>query len=100
MKTFKKYIMKFGRKVRDIIKKEFNSELVHNEKYLKINAKEGSQCFCTPVILTDSVYRKDKSYYPQVFLEKYDFNHNREITLLKNILMILMILKILMQKLK
>ena len=37
----------------------------HNDKILK----EGSQCICLSVILTDSVYRKDKNSYPQVFLE-------------------------------
>ena len=26
-----------------------------------------------PVILIDSVYRKDENYYPKVFLEKYRF---------------------------
>ena len=31
--------------------------------------KEGSQCICLSVILIDSVYRKDKHYYPKVFLE-------------------------------
>ena len=40
----------------------------------KINAKEGSQCICISVILIDSVYRKDKSYYPQVFLEKCKYD--------------------------
>ena len=32
--------------------------------------KEGSQCICLSVILTDLFYEKDKNYYPQVFLEK------------------------------
>ena len=27
------------------------------------------QCFYAPVILIDSIYRKDKNYYPQAFLE-------------------------------
>ena len=31
---------------------------------------KGSQCICLSVILTDSVYRKDKYNYPQVFLEE------------------------------
>ena len=47
------------------------SELVHNKKYLKakiksdkgkINTKECSQCIYIPVILIDSVYRKDKRW--------------------------------------
>ena len=32
--------------------------------------KEGSKCICLSVILVDSVYKKDKNYYPQVFLEE------------------------------
>ena len=32
--------------------------------------KEGSQCICLSVVLTDSVYKEDKNYYPQVFLEE------------------------------
>ena len=68
-----------------IIKKEF--EPVYNEKYLKtkiesyngkINTifhnnkipKEGSQSICLLVTLIDSVYRKDKYYYPQVLLDE------------------------------
>ena len=79
--------MKFGKKVRNIIEKEFDSKPVYNEKYLnpktksyngKINTtfhnkkipKEGYQCICLSVILIDSVYREDKSYNPQVFLEE------------------------------
>ena len=27
------------------------------------------QCFHAPVILNDSIYRKNESYYPKVFLE-------------------------------
>ena len=38
----------------------------HNNKI----PKEGSQCICLSVILIDSVYRKHKDYYPQVFLEE------------------------------
>ena len=45
--------MKFGKKVRNIIKKEFKSELIYSKKYLKaekksykekINTKECSKC--------------------------------------------------------
>ena len=52
---------------------------MHNKTYLKINIKEDSQCICKSVILIDSVYRKDKNCYPQVFLE-YNFNDNIEIS--------------------
>ena len=30
----------------------------------------GLHCLYAPVILIDSVYRKDENYYPKVFLEK------------------------------
>ena len=75
-KLFKKY-NKIWEKVSNIIRKEFDSKPVYNEKYLKskiksyngkINTnfhnnklpKEGSQCICLSVMLVDSVYRKDK----------------------------------------
>ena len=75
------------KKVSNIIKKEFDSKPVYNEKYIKTKIKscneklntnfhnneipkEGSQCICLSVILIDSVYKKDKNYYPQVFLEE------------------------------
>ena len=32
--------------------------------------KECSQCICLSVILTDSVHRKDKDFYPQLILEE------------------------------
>ena len=74
-------------KVKNSIKKEFDSEPVFNEKYLKakikayngkINTnfhnnkmpKEGSQFICLSVILIDSIFRTGKNYYPQVFLEE------------------------------
>ena len=69
------------------LKKEFNSEPVYNEKYLKteknsyngkINTnfsnnkipKEDSQYIYLSVILIDSVSRTGKNYYLQVFLEE------------------------------
>ena len=71
----------------NITKKEFDSNSVYNKNYLKTKTKsgsgkintnfhnnkilkEGSQCICLSVILIDSVYIKDKIYYPQAFLEK------------------------------
>ena len=74
-------------KVKNTLKKEFNSEPVYNQKYLKaktescngkINTnfhdnkipKEGSQFICLTVILIHSVFRTDKIYYSQVFLEE------------------------------
>ena len=73
--------------VKNSPKKDFDSEPVYNEKYLKANIKsyngktntnfrdnkipkEGSQLICLSVILTDSVFRTGKDYYPQVFLEE------------------------------
>ena len=78
---------KIQKKVKIIIEKEFDSEPVYNEKYLKaktnsynrkINTnfdnnkipKEGSQFICLSVTLIDSVFRTGKSCYPKVFLEK------------------------------
>ena len=43
------------------------SKHFHNNKI----PKEGSQFNCLSVILIGSVYRKNKSYHPQVFLEEY-----------------------------
>ena len=77
-------------KVNKSIKKEFDSEPVYNEKYLKtkikvykgkINTKfynnkipkEDSQCICLSVILIDSVFRTGNNYYPQVFLKEYKY---------------------------
>ena len=73
--------MKFQEKVSSNIKKEFDSEHVYNEKYLKtkiksykrkINANlysnkipKGSQCICLSVTLIDSVFRTSKNYNPQ-----------------------------------
>ena len=85
-KLFGKY-NEIWKKVSKTIKKEFDSKAVCNEKYLKtkikscngkINTnfhnnkipKEDSQCICLSVILINSVYRKDKDYYPHVFLEE------------------------------
>ena len=78
---------KIQKKVKIIIEKEFDSEPVYNEKYLKaktnsynrkINTnfdnnkipKECSQFICLSVTLIDSVFRTGKNCYPKVFLEK------------------------------
>ena len=77
-------------KVSKSIKKEFDSEPLYNEKYLKtkikaykgkINTnfhnnkipKEDSQCICLSVILIDSVFRTGNNYHPQVFLKEYKY---------------------------
>ena len=77
-------------KVKNRLKKEFDSEPVYNEKYLKAKIKsyngkistnfhdnkipkEGSQLICLSVILINSVFRTGKNYYPRVFLEECKF---------------------------
>ena len=88
MKTFWKNIMKceIWKNVSSNIKKEFDSKSICNEKHLKSKIKsyngksntnshnnkisKSCQCICLLVILIDSVYRKDKDCYPQVFLEE------------------------------
>ena len=61
------------KKVSNILKKEFYSKAVYNEKYIKTKIKYYNGKIDTnflSVILIDSVYKKDKNYYPQVFLEE------------------------------
>ena len=38
-----------------------------------MNRKGGCHCLYAPIILIDSIYRKNENYYPKVFLEKYYF---------------------------
>ena len=74
-------------KVKDSLKKEFDSKLVYKKKKAKIKSyngkintnfhnnripKEGSQYLCFLVILIDSV-RTGKHYYPQVILEEFKY---------------------------
>ena len=65
------------------INKELDCEPIYNKKFLKSKIrsydheatdfhdheipKVGSNCTCLAVILTDFVFKKDESYYPQVF---------------------------------
>ena len=60
-----------------ISSKKFHSKLVYN-KTSKSWKKLLYKAFYIPVILIDSVYRKDVNYHPKVFLEKYNFNYNME----------------------
>ena len=77
-------------KVKNIIKKEFDSEPVYNEKYLKGKIKlhnvkiktnfhnnkiprERSQFICLSVNVIDSVFRKGKNYYSQAFSEEFKY---------------------------
>ena len=85
-----KLLEKYNRiwdKVKNSMKKDFDSEPVYNQKHRKTKIKsyeekistncpsdkvpeECSQCICLSVILIDSVCRSGKSCYPQVFLEE------------------------------
>ena len=73
------------------IEKEFDSEPIHNDKYIKIKIKsyngtinkdfndnempkDDSLCICFSIILTDSFFKMSKNYCPQVFLKEY--NHS------------------------
>ena len=40
------------------------------------HTKGAFQCLYALIILTDSIYRKDESYYPIVFLENYYFTED------------------------
>ena len=57
--------MEILEKVRNIIK--------NWQQEKKINTKEGFQCLYATVFLIDSIYEKDKNFYPRVCLEKYNF---------------------------
>ena len=74
-------------KVKNSSEREFDSEPVYNETYLKAKIKsyngkininfhnnkipkQDYQYICLSVILIDSVIRRGKIYYPQVFLEE------------------------------
>ena len=65
---FDKYIT-ILEKASDLTKK------INSKKYLKpekrFNTKESFHCFYIPVILFDSVYRKDGSYYISAFGKTY-----------------------------
>ena len=66
-----------------------------------MNSKESSHCIYISVIVIDSVYIKDKNYYPQVFLEKYKHVLRRNKTsysVTDDIEIYFMILMILMKK--
>ena len=73
-KNFDKYVT-IWENVCHIIKK-INIELIYNKKYLKAEKTFNTSfhCFYIPVILFDSVSRKDGNYYPKVFLEKLIHN--------------------------
>ena len=69
--VFIKY-MKTFEKVSNIIKNKFNSKLISSQNYLKAenkNTKGGFQYWFAPIMLIDSVHRKDQNYYLKRFLK-------------------------------
>ena len=81
---------KIWEKASSIIKQEFSSNHAYNKKYIKTEIKssgkkinknfhnnevpkEGCECICLSIIWLNSVYRRDKNYYPQGFLEEYKY---------------------------
>ena len=82
-------------KVSELLAKEFGSEPVFNEKYLKTKIKahkgeiktdfhgdtppEGKPCVARSIILIDSVCKSGKSFYPQTFLEECVYKVRKEI---------------------
>ena len=59
--------------------KSYNGKINTNFHNNKI-PKEGFQCTYLSLILINLVYRKDKNYYPQVFLENctYVFKEKKD----------------------
>ena len=87
----KKYLKKYSEiwdKSKSLIKKEFNSESVYNDKYIGTKIKiynnrvytnfqhnkiprDNEYFACLSAILLDSIFvNSDKEYYPQIFLEE------------------------------
>ena len=68
MKTSKKYFKKY-------LKTKIKSDQGRiNTNFHNINIpKEGSQQFSLSVILIDTIFRTDKSYYPQAFLKEFKY---------------------------
>ena len=52
-----------------VYNEKWNNRKINTDFHNNETPKEGSQCICLSVIFIDSVYRKDKDYFPQVFLE-------------------------------
>ena len=82
-------------KVKDSLKREFDSKQVYNKNNLKAKIKYHKrktnvnlynnkitklvfQYICLSVILIDSVFRTGKYYYPQVYLEESKFVINKK----------------------
>ena len=90
-----KNILKYGKKIRDLIGKKFDSEPVYGDKYIKTKIKsynndvrtnfhgegnsrkfqkkvpkESFSYKCLSLISLDSVIKMGKKYYPQTLLEE------------------------------
>ena len=71
-------------KVSNIMKTNFGGELIYHKFCLKakkrFNTKKSFLCLYAPVILIDSIYRKNGNYYPKVFsdIEIYCSNSDEE----------------------
>ena len=57
-------------------------------KYMEISQNETFNVYIAPITLFDSIHRKDKNYYPKVFLEKYILwkTYKVFVVLMKNII--------------
>ena len=80
--------MKIWNKIKILIKEEWNSELLYNDKYIKTKIKiyndkvytnfqhnkipkDNEYCVCLSVILLDPIFvDSDKEYYSQISLEE------------------------------
>ena len=98
----KKYI-EIWNKIKSLFKKEFNSEQVYNDKYIKTKikiyndrkyttfqynktTKDNEYCTYLSAILLDSIFvDSDKEHYPQIFLEecKYVIKNRKIINTVK-----------------
>ena len=86
-KIFKKYFDVWN-KMKSLIRKEFDSKPMYNDKYIKTKieiyidkvysnfrhnkiTKGNEYCTCLSVVLLDSIFvNSNKEYYPQIFLEE------------------------------
>ena len=95
----KKYQKKYSRiwnKTKRLIEKEFNSEPVYNDKYIKTKMqiyndrvythfqhkkipKDNEYCACLSVILLGSIFvNSGKEYYTQIFLEECKYSKKQK----------------------
>ena len=83
-------------KIKSLIKKKLNSELVYNDKYIKTKIKiyndkvytnfqhnkipkDNEYCACLSLIILDSILvNSDKEFYPQIFLEQCKYAMKNE----------------------